>query len=60
MQTKHNANNLKGVKIMTENNKKKSQSDHRNNALPKETEYAGDRENGLERIALKAQRDNTK
>lgn len=45
---------------MTENNKKKSQSDHKNNALPKDTEFAGDRENGLERIALKAQRDNTK
>lgn len=39
---------------------KKSQSDHRNNALPKDTQFAGDRENGLERIALKAQSDNTK
>ncbi|WP_269082979.1 hypothetical protein [Sporosarcina globispora] len=39
---------------------KKNQSNHKNNALPKDTEYADDRENGLERIALKAQRDNTK
>ncbi|MFD5850190.1 MULTISPECIES: hypothetical protein [Cytobacillus] len=39
---------------------KKNQSDHKNSALPKDTEFADDRENGLERVALKAQRDNTK
>lgn len=39
---------------------KKNQSDHKNNALPKDPEFADDRENGLERVALKAQRDNTK
>ncbi|EFV75211.1 hypothetical protein HMPREF1013_04644 [Bacillus sp. 2_A_57_CT2] len=50
--------NIKGVKLMAKN--KKNQSDHKNNALPKDTEFADDRENGLERVALKAQRDNTK
>ncbi|GLB61661.1 hypothetical protein [Cytobacillus sp. NCCP-133] len=39
---------------------KKKQTEHKNNALPKDTEFADDRENGLERIALKAQRDHTK
>jgi hypothetical protein len=39
---------------------KKNQTEHKNNALPKDTEFAGDRDNGLERIALKAQRDHSK
>ncbi|MEK5062376.1 MULTISPECIES: hypothetical protein [Cytobacillus] len=39
---------------------KKSRSEHKNNALPKDPEFMDDRENGLERIALKAQRDHTK
>ncbi|WP_269521396.1 hypothetical protein [Bacillus sp. J33] len=39
---------------------KKNQSDQRNKALPKDVEFADDRENGLEKIALKAQREHRK
>ncbi|CAM3834034.1 hypothetical protein GCM10009865_52720 [Aeromicrobium ponti] len=39
---------------------KKNRSEHQNNALPKDVEFADDRANGLERIALKAQREHRK